>query len=61
MRPAEEPLSPNIHIQAGASLVGYSGGKCMRGPQAAGVLLGDPALIRAAWFQAALTIITDEA
>jgi len=25
----------------------------MRGPQAAGVLLGDPALIRAAWFQAA--------
>src|SRR6202789_612228 len=50
---AEEPLSPNIHIQAGASLVGYSGGKCMRGPQAAGVLLGDPALIRAAWFQAA--------
>ena len=50
---AEEPLSPNIHIQAGASLVGYSGGKCMRGPQAAGVLLGDPALIQAAWFQAA--------
>lgn len=50
---AEEPLSPNIHIQAGASLVGYSGGKCMRGPQAAGVLLGRPDLIRAAWFQAA--------
>ena len=50
---AEEPLVPNIHIQAGASLVGYSGGKCIRGPQAAGVLLGDPALIQAAWFQAA--------
>src|ERR1700722_12387804 len=50
---AEEPLVPNIHIQAGASLVGYSGGKCIRGPQAAGVLLGDSALIRAAWFQAA--------
>jgi uncharacterized pyridoxal phosphate-dependent enzyme len=50
---AEEPLSPNIHIQAGASLVGYSGGKCMRGPQAAGVLLGRPDLIQAAWFQAA--------
>ena len=50
---AEEPLVPNIHIQAGASLVGYSGGKCIRGPQAAGVLLGNPELIQAAWFQAA--------
>lgn len=50
---AEEPLMPNIHIQAGATLVGYSGGKCMRGPQAAGVLLGRPDLIQAAWFQAA--------
>jgi seryl-tRNA(Sec) selenium transferase len=50
---AEEPLSPNIHIQAGASLVGYSGGKCIRGPQAAGVLLGNADLIQAAWFQAA--------
>src|SRR5665213_2716583 len=50
---AEEPLSPNIHIQNGATLVGYSGGKCMRGPQAAGVLLGDLDLVKAAWFQAA--------
>ena len=50
---AEEPLTPNIHIQAGASLVGYSGGKCIRGPQAAGVMLGRPDLIQAAWFQAA--------
>ena len=50
---AEEPLVPNIHIRAGASLVGYSGGKCIRGPQAAGVLLGNPELIHAAWFQAA--------
>ena len=50
---AEEPLVPNIHIQAGATLVGYSGGKCMRGPQAAGVLLGDKQLTHAAFFQAA--------
>ena len=50
---AEEPLNPNIHIQAGATLVGYSGGKCMRGPQAAGVLLGDRDLTHAAFFQAA--------
>ena len=50
---AEEPLSPNIHIKAGASLVAYSGGKCMRGPQAAGVLLGDEDLTHAAFWQAA--------
>jgi seryl-tRNA(Sec) selenium transferase len=50
---AEEPLVPNIHLQNGATLVGYSGGKCMRGPQAAGVLLGDKDLVQAAWFQAA--------
>jgi len=49
---AEEPLTPNKHIAAGASLVGYSGGKCMRGPQAAGLLIGDKDLTRAAWFQA---------
>ena len=51
---AEEPLVPNIHIAHGATLVGYSGGKCMRGPQAAGVLLGQQRdLIEAAWFNAA--------
>ncbi len=50
---AEEPLVPNIHLAAGATLVGYSGGKCMRGPQAAGLLLGDPSLTHAAFFQAA--------
>lgn len=50
---AEEPLVPNIHIAHGATLVGYSGGKCMRGPQAAGVLLGQKDLIAAAWFNAA--------
>ena len=50
---AEEPVTPNIHLQAGATLVGYSGGKCMRGPQAAGLLLGDPSLTQAAFFQAA--------
>jgi uncharacterized pyridoxal phosphate-dependent enzyme len=49
---AEEPLTPNKHIAAGASLVGYSGGKCMRGPQAAGLLIGEKDLTKAAWFQA---------
>ena len=50
---AEEPLVPNIHIAHGATLVGYSGGKCMRGPQAAGVLLGQKDILEAAWFNAA--------
>jgi uncharacterized pyridoxal phosphate-dependent enzyme len=50
---AEEPLVPNIHFAHGATLVGYSGGKCMRGPQAAGLLLGRKDIIEAAWFNAA--------
>lgn len=50
---AEEPIKPNIHIQHGATLVGYSGGKCLRGPQSAGMLIGQKDLCRAAYFQAA--------
>jgi uncharacterized pyridoxal phosphate-dependent enzyme len=50
---AEEPNLPNIHLAAGATFVGYSGGKCMRGPQAAGVLLGPKDLCEAAFWNAA--------
>jgi uncharacterized pyridoxal phosphate-dependent enzyme len=50
---AENLTIPNIHLAAGATLVGYSGGKCMRGPQCAGLLLGRKELVQAAWFQAA--------
>jgi uncharacterized pyridoxal phosphate-dependent enzyme len=50
---AEEPIRPNIHIEHGATLVGYSGGKCMRGPQSSGMLIGQKDLCRAAYFQAA--------
>lgn len=50
---AEEPVVPNIHLAAGATFVGYSGGKCMRGPQAAGVLLGPRDLCAAAFWNAA--------
>jgi seryl-tRNA(Sec) selenium transferase len=50
---AEEPIVPNIHLAAGATFVGYSGGKCMRGPQAAGVLLGPKDLCAAAFWNAA--------
>ena len=50
---AEEPLNPNIHLAKGATLVCYSGGKCLRGPQSSGILLGDKALCKAAYYQAA--------
>jgi uncharacterized pyridoxal phosphate-dependent enzyme len=50
---AEEPIFPNIHIAAGATLVGYSGGKCLRGPQSSGMLIGQKDLCKAAYFQAA--------
>ena len=50
---AENLTIPNIHLAAGATFVGYSGGKCMRGPQCAGLLLGRKDLLQAAWFQAA--------
>jgi uncharacterized pyridoxal phosphate-dependent enzyme len=50
---AENLTIPNIHLAAGATMVGYSGGKCLRGPQCAGLLLGRKDLLQAAWFQAA--------
>ncbi|MFA6944873.1 MAG: aminotransferase class V-fold PLP-dependent enzyme [Pedobacter sp.] len=39
---------PNPHISQGADLVAYSGGKYLRGPQCAGLLLGRKDLILAA-------------
>lgn len=50
---AEMLTIPNIHLKAGATFVGYSGGKCLRGPQCAGLLLGQKDLVQAAFFQAA--------
>ncbi|WP_130417890.1 aminotransferase class V-fold PLP-dependent enzyme [Edaphobacter modestus] len=50
---ATEPNTPNPHIEAGADLVAYSGGKCMRGPQSAGLLIGKKDLCQAAYFQGA--------
>jgi uncharacterized pyridoxal phosphate-dependent enzyme len=50
---AEELVIPNIHLAAGATMVAYSGGKCMRGPQTAGLLLGPKDLIQAAWINSA--------
>ncbi len=50
---AEILTIPNVHLQRGAHAVAYSGGKCIRGPQAAGLLLGDKNLLQAAWANSA--------
>jgi L-seryl-tRNA(Ser) seleniumtransferase len=50
---AEILTIPNVHLQNGATLVAYSGGKCIRGPQTAGLLLGRKDLVRAAWVHSA--------
>jgi D-glucosaminate-6-phosphate ammonia-lyase len=50
---AEMLTVPNVHLQRGATLVGYSGGKCIRGPQCAGLLLGRKDLVKAAWMSSA--------
>jgi uncharacterized pyridoxal phosphate-dependent enzyme len=50
---AETLTIPNIHLAHGAHMVAYSGGKCLRGPQAAGLLLGQKDLVRAAWTNSA--------
>ena len=42
-----------MHLQRGATLVGYSGGKFIRGPQSAGLLLGRKDLVQAAWIHSA--------
>jgi L-seryl-tRNA(Ser) seleniumtransferase len=46
-------VHPNIHLQRGATLVAYSGGKFIRGPQSAGLLLGRKDLVQAAWVHSA--------
>ena len=50
---AEFLTIPNIHLEHGATLVAYSGGKCIRGPQSAGLLLGQKDLVQAAWLNSA--------
>jgi len=50
---AEVLTIPNVHLQRGATLVGYSGGKIIRGPQSAGLLLGRKDLVQAAWVHSA--------
>jgi D-glucosaminate-6-phosphate ammonia-lyase len=46
-------LKPNVHLERGASAVAYSGGKCIRGPQAAGLLLGEKTWLQSGWANSA--------
>lgn len=46
---AENLTIPNMHLARGATLVAYSGGKAICGPQCAGLLLGDKSLLMSAW------------
>jgi D-glucosaminate-6-phosphate ammonia-lyase len=50
---AEMMTVPNVYLQRGSTLVGYSGGKCLRGPQCSGVILGRKDLLQAAWLASA--------
>ncbi len=50
---AQRPDVPNRYIEMGADAVCYSGGKCLRGPQASGLVLGRKALLQAAFLNAA--------
>ena len=46
---AEMLTIPNVHLQRGATVVAYSGGKAIRGPQCAGLLLGRKDILQSAW------------
>jgi D-glucosaminate-6-phosphate ammonia-lyase len=46
---AEILTIPNVHLQKGATIVAYSGGKAIRGPQCAGLLLGRKDILMSAW------------
>lgn len=46
---AENLTLPDRHLQRGATMVGYSGGKAICGPQCAGLLLGRKDVLMSAW------------
>lgn len=50
---AEQPDVPNWYLEQGVDAVAYSGGKCLRGPQASGLVLGRKELLQAAFLNGA--------
>src|SRR5688572_30290459 len=46
---AEVLTIPNVHLQRGATIVAYSGGTAICGPQCAGLLLGRKDILQSAW------------
>lgn len=50
---AERPDVPNWYLAQGVDAVAYSGGKCLRGPQAGGLVLGRKELLQAAFLNGA--------
>lgn len=46
---AEDLTIPNVHLEKGATMVAYSGGKAICGPQCAGLLLGPKDIMMSAW------------
>jgi len=50
---AEFLTLPNAYLNRGATMVAYSGGKYLRGPQPTGLLLGKKEWVQAAWINSA--------
>ena len=50
---AERPDVPNRYLADGVDAVAYSGGKCLRGPQSSGLVLGRRELLQAAFLNGA--------
>ena len=50
---AEDLSVPNVHLERGADLVAYSGGKALHGPQSTGMLIGRKDLVQSAWLNSA--------
>ena len=50
---SEHLRRPNPYLSRGATMVAYSGGKYLRGPQPTGLLLGEKTWVQAAWINSA--------